>query len=87
MATRKQRWHPDEVRKRIQASQLINRLSDHAFSPTPLMDSSQVTAAFKLLGKVLPDLQATTVSGDADNPLKIMHKIERVIVKSADTDG
>jgi hypothetical protein len=72
MAPRKQLWHPDDVRKRIQASQLINRLTEHVNSKTPLMDSSQVTAAVKLLGKVLPDLSATQLSGDDDHPVKLV---------------
>lgn len=60
MATRKQLWHPDEVRQKIQASQLINRLQDHALSTAaePIMTDSQVRAAFGLLGKVVPDLKA-----------------------------
>jgi hypothetical protein len=72
MAARKQRMHPDEVRKRIQTSQLINRLTEHVNSPTPLMDSSQVTAATRLLNKVLPDLSAVTLGGDPDNPVPVM---------------
>jgi len=72
MATRKQLWHPDEVRQKIQASQLINRLTDHINSEKPLMDSSQVTAAIKLLGKVLPDLSATAITGEDGGPLKVM---------------
>lgn len=74
MAARKQRWHPEEVRQRIQASQLINRLSEHANSSQPLMDNSQVAAARILLNKVLPDLSSTTLTGDPDNP--IQHKVE-----------
>lgn len=58
MAARKQAFHPDEVKKKIQASQLINRLTKHALSDEPVMDASQVTAATKLLNKVLPDLKA-----------------------------
>ena len=74
MAARKQRWHPDEVRKRIQASQLINRLNSHALSENDVkMDATQIQAARILLSKVLPDLAATTVSGDADKP--IAHKL------------
>lgn len=72
MAARKQRQHPDEVRKRIQSSQLINRLMSHVNSPTPLMDASQVTAATKLLNKVLPDLSAVSVAGDEDKPMKLV---------------
>jgi len=71
MATRKQLFHPDEVRKKIQASQLINRLTDHVNSPKPLMDGSQVTAAVKLLGKVLPDLSATTIAGPGGGPVQV----------------
>lgn len=58
MAARKQLWHPDEVKKKIQTSQLINRLTQHALSDEPIMDSSQVTAAVKLINKVVPDLSS-----------------------------
>ena len=72
MAARKQLWHPDEVRKRIQTSQLINRLTDHALSPEPIMDASQVTAAIKLLGKVIPDMKAVEHSGPEGGPLQVV---------------
>jgi hypothetical protein len=72
MAARKQLFHPDEVRAKIQASQLINRLTDHALSVDgPLMDASQVNAAKILLGKAVPDLQAVTIAGDPENPLEM----------------
>jgi len=80
MAARKQRWHPDEVRKRIQASQLINRLQANAVSPEPLMDASQVQSARILLNKVLPDLSSTTIAGDEKNPVKTISEIRHVIV-------
>ena len=67
MAKRKQAFHPDEVKKKIQASQLINRLTKHALSDDPLMDSSQVAAATKLLAKVVPDLKAVEHSGQGEN--------------------
>jgi hypothetical protein len=63
MAERKQLWHPDEVKKKIQASQLINRLTEHALSSEPVMDASQVNAAKVLLNKVIPDVKAVEVSG------------------------
>lgn len=68
MASRKQLWHPDEVRAKIQASQLINRLTDHALSDAPIMDASQVNAAKILLGKAIPDLSSVTqeVSGSIE---------------------
>ncbi len=63
MAARKQLFHPDDVKAKIQTSQLINRLSKHALSDAPIMDASQVTAAVKLLNKVIPDLKAIEHSG------------------------
>jgi len=79
MAARKQRWHPDEVRKRIQTTQLLNRLNTHAISEKPgIMDASQIQAANILLRKVLPDLAATTIQGDPDKPVEHKLKIEFV---------
>lgn len=73
MATRKQLWHPEEVRKKIQTSQLINRLTTHALSEAPIMDASQVTAAVKLLGKVIPDLKAIEHTGEGGGPVVVTH--------------
>lgn len=87
MAARKQLWHPDEVKKRIQASQLINRLTSHALSDAPIMDASQVTAAVKLLGKVVPDLKAVELSGDAENPVRSVSRIELVALSQPDDDS
>jgi len=72
MATRKQLFHPDEVKKKIQASQLINRLQAHAFSDEPIMDSSQVTAAVKLLGKVIPDLKGVDLTGQVGVQIQVI---------------
>lgn len=72
MATRKQLFHPDDVKKKIQASQLINRLQDHVFSDEPLMDASQVQAAIKLLGKVVPDLKAVEHTGEGGGPVQFV---------------
>lgn len=69
MAARKQLWHPDEVKAKIQASQLINRLTKHALSSEPIMDASQVTAAVKLLNKVVPDLKAVEHTGADGGPV------------------
>lgn len=86
MAARKQLWHPDEVRQKIQASQLINRLMKHALSTEgPLMDPSQVTAAVKLLGKVLPDLKAIEHTGEGGGPIQVS-TVERIVVRPQDPD-
>jgi hypothetical protein len=71
MATRKQRRHPEELRKHVQIDQLIDRLIAHACSPRPLMDESQVQSALTLLNKMLPDLSVTQRTVHADSPLAI----------------
>jgi hypothetical protein len=55
LAPRYKRKHQDDVREKIQASQLVNRLTDHVHGRCT-MDSSQVRAADILLKKVCPDL-------------------------------
>lgn len=59
--TRKIR-HDAETRDKIQASQLVNRLTAHALGNVD-MKPTQVTAALGLLRKVIPDLAATEISG------------------------
>lgn len=59
MAARKQLWHPDEVRAKIQASQLLNRLHDHAFGNLDLTQT-QLKAIEILLKKSMPDLSAVS---------------------------
>jgi hypothetical protein len=49
---------------------IINRLESHVEGAIEL-SPSQVTAALGLLKKTLPDLQAVTVQGDEDKPLKM----------------
>lgn len=70
--------HQDDVRKKIQASQLLNRLTDHAFGEVEL-SQSQIKAIEILLRKSLPDLSSITISGDADNPLT--HNLAVTFVK------
>lgn len=66
MAARLRKQHSDEIRTKIQTSQLINRLTDHALGKVGL-EPTQVRAIEVLLKKTLPDLQATTISGPGDN--------------------
>jgi hypothetical protein len=70
MAARKQLFHPEEVKAKIQASQLINRLQNFALLDISdpdfakkAMSGDQVRAAFGLLSKVVPDLKAIEHSG------------------------
>lgn len=74
MAARKDLRHSDEVRKKIQTSQLVNRLNKHV-NGTVEMSATQLKAAEILLKKSLPDLSAITLSGDPDKPLEHIHEI------------
>ena len=82
MAARITRQHDEMTRRKIQTSQLINRLNNHAVGKCD-MTNTQVRAAEVLLKKVLPDLQALQHSGDPDKPL--VHKVEQVIVDTKNT--
>jgi hypothetical protein len=65
MAIRKNLMHSELVRQRIQTSQLINRLTSHAFGECE-MSPTQVTAALGVLRKSLPDLSAVAHSGSIE---------------------
>lgn len=81
LAARKVRQRLDDGwRQKIQASMIINRLSEHAIGSAE-MSATQVRAAEILLKKVLPDLQATQHSGDPANPVEHKHEITVRYVK------
>lgn len=67
--------HDEETRAKIQAAQIINRLQSCVNGEVSL-DAQQVSAAKTLLNKVLPDLSAVTLGGDADNPLHHKHELD-----------
>lgn len=97
MAARNRKGLSENTRKRIQTTMLVKRLEEHILSKgeiingelinKDLMTQSQVSAALGLLKKTLPDLQAVTLSGDPDNPIKNENKwtIEFVNAGSKDT--
>jgi hypothetical protein len=75
--------HQDMVRAKIQASQLINVLQNHALNAEgEELSASRLKAIEILLRKSVPDLQSIQLTGDEDNPL--LHKIELEIVKATD---
>lgn len=75
--------HQDMVRAKIQASQLINVLQNHALNADgEELSASRLKAIEILLRKSVPDLQSIQLTGDEDNPL--IHKIELEIVKPKD---
>ena len=76
--------HQDEVRQKIQTSQLINRLENYALSDSEdELSTGRLKAIEILLRKTLPDLSATQLSTDPENPL--VTRIELVAL-DASTD-
>lgn len=69
--------HQEDVRRKIQTSQLVNRLTDHALGLIEL-ENSQVRAIEILLKKTIPDLSSIEHSGDAENPMA--HRVEIAII-------
>ena len=76
----------EEHRVKIQNSNILSALIAHACGERE-MSATQVSAGLGLLKKVMPDLAATTISGDEDSPLNLIHKIERVIARPSDPNG
>jgi hypothetical protein len=78
--------HQDDVRTKIQSSQIINRLMS-AFNGTIELTQTQVNIGKALLDKALPDLKAIEHTGAGDNGELLINTIERVIIDNAtDTD-
>ncbi|MGB1215028.1 MAG: hypothetical protein ACPG4X_16800 [Pikeienuella sp.] len=69
MAKRKQLFHPDEVKKKIQTSQLINRLQKNALSDDETMTPGQIASANSLLDRVVPKLKAIEHSGEVETTI------------------
>ena len=66
MAARLNRRHQDMVRDKIQASQLVNRLTQHALGEVEL-SATQIRAIEILLSKSLPSLTAVEHSGEIEH--------------------
>ena len=66
MAKRKMLFHPDYVREKIRASQLINRLQKCAFGEISLT-VTQLRAIEILLRKSIPDLAAVEIKSEQMN--------------------
>ena len=73
MAPRLRPMHQDDVRAKIQTSQLLNRLTDHALGNNNVkLETSQVRAIEVLLKKTLPDLSSVEMSGEGGGPLQVL---------------
>ena len=68
--------HQDDVRKKIQVSQLINVLEKHALDDkAEEIVASRMKAIQILLNKSLPDLSSMQVTGSDEQPLVIENNI------------
>ena len=79
MAARLLKLRQDEIRQKIQASQLINVLQNHALNEDSEISPSRLKAIEILLRKSVADLSAVTISGDEDNPLRYEQVTRRII--------
>lgn len=77
MAARLRKTHQDEVRTKIQASQLINVLQNHALNDTEL-SATRLKAIEILLRKTVPDLSQveSTVESSGELIVKIVRSSE-----------
>ena len=72
MASRIRAYHQDEIRAKIQASQLVNVLQNHALGLSESeLTPTRMKAIEILLRKSLSDLSSVQVSGNADAPVEM----------------
>lgn len=69
--------HQDDVRKKIQASQLVNRLTDHALGGVEL-SATQIKAIEILLRKSVPDLSAITLDGELTHKVDLLDTLKQL---------
>jgi hypothetical protein len=62
--------HQEDVRKKIQVSQLLNVLQNHALGVDEELSPTRMKAIEILLRKSMPDMASVTISGDQDQPLQ-----------------
>jgi hypothetical protein len=92
-ATKRNAMLIEEARKKIQTTQLINRLQKHVDGEVELT-ATQVSAANILLKKSVPDLASVQLTGDEDNPVHLVTgakeslgaKLDRVAGRKPDRD-
>jgi len=80
MAARLRKTHQEDVRTKIQVSQLLNVLQDHALGVTDEIPATRLKAIEILLRKTLPDLSQIdgTLTGADGGPIDHNHTIEFV---------
>lgn len=76
MAARIRKTHQDDVRKKIQASQLVNYLQNHALDNSGSENANtRVRAATALLNKVIADQHQHEHGGEGGGPIEVLHRV------------
>jgi len=78
MAARMNPRHQDAVREKIQASQLINVLQNHALGKTDELSASRLKAIEILLRKSVPDLSSVEMTGADGGAMQIVTEVRLV---------
>jgi hypothetical protein len=84
MAARLHKLHQDDIRQKIQASNLVHRLQKCAEGELELTPA-QLKAIEMLLDRSVSKLSQIQLTGDSANPLEHHHKIEFVSGKPTAT--
>jgi hypothetical protein len=83
MAARLNRHHSEEIRQKIQASVIIDRLTKHINGELE-MTATQIAAANTLLDRSVPKLSQVQHVGDSDaDPIKMTTEI---LIRAIDAD-
>lgn len=82
MAARIRKPHQEEVRAKIQASQLINVLQNHALGVTEELSSSRLKAIEILLRKSVPDLSSVEMTGADGGPVQTVTEIKLTALRA-----
>jgi hypothetical protein len=72
MAARIRKHHQDEVRARIQVSQILNVLHNQALGVGEDLSPARLKAIEILLRKSLPDLSAVELTGGDGGPIQVV---------------
>lgn len=71
--------HQEDVRSKIQASQLVNVLQNHALSGAGEISPTRMKAIEILLRKSVPDLSAIALTGADDGPVQFQQITRRIV--------
>lgn len=87
MAARLRQRHQDEIKAKIQASQLVNLLQDHALTGMYQggeVNPSRIDAAKFLLNKIISNApQLTEITGEDGGAIEVKHLTDEALIKIA----